>query len=680
MFNPANRASFTLEIAGLEHDFRVLAFTAKESISRPFSVRIELVSERSNLQLEDLLHRLAFLRLDADGNGLHGQIGEIAQGDSGKRFTHYFIQLVPSLKRLEYRSNHRIFQGKTVPEIIALVLKDHAIFSNGFAFRLREPRKPRDYCTQYQETDLHFVRRLCEEEGIHFHFQHSPDEHLLVFADDPIQLPVLKAAVAYVQSSGQVADASVINRFNVRLATRSGKASHQTYHFQLPQVDLLSSAGGDGRKELEDYQYPAPFTDLSVGTRQAQKALERNRSDVQLASGDSDQSALLSGHLFELTHPNPAWSQQWLLTSVFHEGKQPQVLEESMSRASGAFTQGYRNRFEAIPGKVPFRPPLRHRKPRVLGSQHAVVTGPPGEEIYCDDYGRIKVKFFWDREGSRNEHSSCWLRVATGWAHEQYGTVMIPRVGMEVIVGYFEADPDQPYVQTCLPNAGTRAPLNLPMQNTQTVLKTQSSPGGAGFNELRIEDRKGAESISIRAQRNWSEHVLNDQSIQVDNQRKVNVTGLSSHELHGEEHHLTHGARKTQVLADDSLTVVGNQHISVTNHLVSAAKEIHLSAGQNMVIDATLSTTIKAGGHWISITPAGIFTSVPILLGGVPLSGMPAVPLPPVPLEKRVAVPGGPSTPVMDVSVQALRDEFEVLPARCEACEAAKAEDLAQGG
>ncbi|MCD5988267.1 type VI secretion system tip protein VgrG [Pseudomonas sp. CDFA 553] len=653
MFNPANRASFTLEIAGLEHDFRVLAFTAKESISRPFSVRIELVSERANLQLEDLLHRLAFLRFDADGNGLHGQIGEIAQGDSGKRFTHYFIQLVPSLKRLEHRSNHRIFQGKTVPEIIAVVLKDHAIFSNGFAFRLREPCKPRDYCTQYQETDLHFVRRLCEEEGIHFHFQHSPDEHLLVFADDPIQLPVLKPAVAYVQSSGQVADASVINRFNVRLATRSAKASHQAYHFQLPQVDLLSSAGGDGRKELEDYQYPAPFTDLSVGARQAQKALERNRSDVQLANGSSDQSALVSGHLFELTHPNPEWSQQWLLTSVFHEGKQPQVLEESTSRASGAFTQGYRNRFEAIPGKVPFRPPLKHRKPRVLGSQHAVVTGPPGEEIYCDDYGRIKVKFFWDREGSRNEHSSCWLRVATGWAHEQYGTTMIPRVGMEVIVGYFDADPDQPYVQACLPNAGTRAPLNLPMQNTQTVLKTQSSPGGAGFNELRIEDRKGAESISIRAQRNWSEHVLNDQSIQVDNQRKVNVTGLSSHELHGEEHHLTHGARKTQVLADDSLTVVGNQHISAANHLVSAATQVHLHSKVDVVINAGLNATIKAGGQWISISPAGIFSSVPIQLGGVPVSGMPAVPGLPAVLIPQVALPANPSL-IPDVQLNAI--------------------------
>jgi len=680
MFNSANQAFFTLDIAGLEHDFRVLAFTAQEAISRPFSVRIELVSERSTFKLEELLHRSAFLCFDADGNGMHGQIGEVAQGDSGKRFTHYFIQLVPSFKRLEYRRSQRIFQGKSVPEIIALVLKDHGILGDAFAFKLREPCKPRDYCTQYQESDLHLVRRLCEEEGLHFHFQHSRDRHFLVFADDPIQLPVLKSPVTYLQNSGQVAGASVIHSFNVRLATRSGKVSQQNYHFQGPRVDLLSSAGSDGRKELEDYHYPAPFTDRSVGTRQARKALERNRSDLQLARGQSDQRALGSGYLFELEHPNPAWTQQWLLTAVIHEGKQPQVLEEFAPRSagSGGFTQGYRNRFEAIPGRVPYRPPLKHRKPRILGSQHAVVSGPPGEEVHCDDYGRVKVKFFWDRDGQRNEHASCWLRVATGWAHDQYGTAMIPRVGMEVVVGYFEADPDQPYVQACLPNADTRPPLNLPAQKTQTVLKTHSSPGGGGFNELRIEDRKGAEAITIRAQRDWSEHVLNDQSIQVDHQRSVQVTGLSSHELHGEEHHLTHGARKTQVLADDSLTIVGNQHISAANHLVSAGQEIHLAAGQQMIVDASLSTTIKAGGHWISISPAGIFTSVPILLGGSPVPGMPAVPMPPVPLEKRVAAPGTPTTPLLEVSVQATRDEFELHPARCEACEAAKAEALAQ--
>lgn len=673
MLHPANQAVFTLDIAQVEHQLRVLHFTAKEAISRPFSVRIELVSDRANLKLEDLLHRQAFLGFDADGNGLHGQIGEVAQGDSGKRFTHYFIRLVPNLLRLEHRHNHRIFQNKPVPEIIARVLKDHGILADDFQFRLGSKTcPPRTYCTQYHESDLHFVRRLCEEEGLSFHFEHSRDRHRLIFADDPIALPVLKRPAAYLQGSGLVPEERVISAFSVRLATRTGRVSRQTYDFEKPNLDLLASAQHqEVRQDLEDYRYPAPFNDCQTGGRQARTALERHRSDYQLASGRSDQSMLLSGHLFTLAeHPRDDWNAQWLLTAVVHEGKQPQVLEQYAAHSvqTGEFTQGYQNRFEAIPGRVPFRPPLKHPKPRILGSQHAIVTGPPGEDIHCDAYGRVKVKFFWDREGVRNEHASCWLRVATGWAHDHYGTAMIPRVGMEVVVGYFESDPDQPYVQACLPNAATRIPLDLPAQKTQTLLKTQSSPGGGGYNELRIEDRQGMEAIAIRAQRDWAEHVLNDQSIQVDNQRSVQVGGLSSHELHGEEHHLTHGARKTQVLADDSLTVGGNQHISAANHLVSAAQQVHLAAGQHMIVDATLSTTIKAGGHWISITPAGIFTSVPVMLGGTPMPGMSAMPIPPTSLVKRVAVPGAPSTPVSEIAVQALRDEFRLQPSRCEEC------------
>jgi len=684
MSTPANRASFTLDIAGVEHDLRVLEFRAQEAISRPFSARIELVSERANLDLEALLHLQAYLRFDGSlnggGNGLHGQIGEISQGDSGKRFTHYFIQLVPSLKRLEYRSNHRIFQNRSVPEIIGQLLKDHGILADEYAFKLREPCKPREYCTQYHETDLHFLRRLCEEEGLHFHFQHSPEKHLLVFADDPIQLPIVQAPVLYKQDSGLVGEAPVINTFRLRLATRTGKVARQNYHFEQPKVDLLQSADGEGRKDLEDYAYPAAYTDGDTGGRQARKALERHRSDYRQASGESDQPALISGHLFQFEHPNPEWNAQWQLTSVIHTGKQPQVLEEfaHSSAASADFNQGYRNSFEAVPGLTPYRPPLKHPKPRLLGSQHAIVTGPLGEEVHCDEYGRVKVKFFWDREGGLNEHSSCWLRVATGWAHDQYGAAMIPRVGMEVVVGYFESDPDQPYVQACLPNATTRVPLNLPAQKTQTLLKTQSSPGGGGYNELRIEDAKGREEIAIRAQRDWSEHVLNDQSIQVDNQRSVLVTGLSSHELKGDEHHLTHGARNTRIGADDSLKVVGSQHIEVASHLVNATDEIHLDAGRHMIVHGTLSTTIKAGGHWLSISSAGIFSSTLILPGGASVTGTPAVPIPPVALIQKVAPAGAPSTPVSDVAVQALRDEHKLFPPRCEACEAAAAE-LAAG-
>jgi len=648
MSTPANRASFTLDIAGLTHDLRVLEFHAQEAISRPFSARIELVSERANLDLEEVLQRPAFLSFEGGNstNGLHGQIGEISQGDSGKRFTHYFIQLVPNLKRLEHRSNHRIFQNRSVPEIIGQLLKDHGIPVDEFAFKLCEPCKPRAYCTQYHETDLHFLRRLCEEEGLHFHFQHNREKHLLVFADDPIQLPILQAPVLYNQGSGLVGEAPVINTFKLRLATRTGKVARQNYHFERPPVDLLRSADGEGRTDLEDYAYPAAYTVGDAGSRQARRALERHRSDYRQASGSSDQPTLISGHLFELEHPNPDWNAQWLLTSVVHTGKQPQVLEEfaNSSASPGEFSQGYRNSFEAVPGLTPFRPPLRHPKPRILGSQHALVTGPPGEEVHCDEYGRVKVKFFWDREGGLNEHSSCWLRVATGWAHDQYGTAMIPRVGMEVIVGYFESDPDQPYVQACLPNADTRIPLNLPAQKTQTLLKTHSSPGGGGYNELRIDDAKGREEISIRAQRDWSELVLNDQSIQVDNQRSVLVGGLSSHELKSEEHHLTHGARKARVGADDSLTVVGNQHIGAANYLVNATAQVHLeSSTGNVVINAGLSATIKAGPHWIHISPSGILSSVPILLGGAPLPGMPAAPGLPLALITKVPLPGNAS-------------------------------------
>ena len=271
MFHPANQAAFTLEIAQVQHQLRVLNFTAKEAISRPFSVRIELVSERANLELEALLHRPAFLGFDADGNGLHGQIGEVTQGDSGKRFTHYFVRLVPNLLRLEHRHNHRIFQNQSVPEIIARVLKDHGILADDFVFRLGSKTcPPRAYCTQYHESDLALVRRLCEEEGLAFHFEHSRDRHLLVFTDDPIALPVLKRPTAYLQGNGLVPEEPVIDQFSVRLATRTGAVSRRTYDFEKPNFDLSTHAQHkDARQDLEDYRYPAPFTEQQLGERQA---------------------------------------------------------------------------------------------------------------------------------------------------------------------------------------------------------------------------------------------------------------------------------------------------------------------------------------------------------------------------------------------------------------------------
>ncbi|WP_153020608.1 type VI secretion system tip protein TssI/VgrG, partial [Pseudomonas sp. BMS12] len=245
-----------------------------------------------------------------------------------------------------------------------------------------------------------------------YHFQHSSEGHLLVFGDDQTGFPKL-AGTAYQQDSGLVADDPVIKRFALRLATRTSRVTRRDYDFEKPRLQLEAAHKGDAQPDLEDYDYPSRFTERARGKHLSQRALERHRSDYQLAEGESDQPLLRTGHFLNLTaHPRGDWNQLWLLNEVHHEGKQPQVLEESItsflggglpsppgrgaggegaSSNSDTFNQGYRNRFTATPWDIPYRPPLQHPKPRILGSQSAVVTGPQGEEIHCDQYGRVKV-------------------------------------------------------------------------------------------------------------------------------------------------------------------------------------------------------------------------------------------------------------------------------------------------
>ena len=243
-----------------------------------------------------------------------------------------------------------------------------------------------------------------------------------------------------------------------------------------------------------------------------------------------------------------------------------------------------------------------------------MVTGPEGEEIHCDQYGRIKVQFHWDRLGQANDKTSCWLRVASSWAGDRYGGVAVPRVGMEVLVSFLEGDPDQPLVTGCLYHKEHQVPYDLPANKTRTVFKTLSSPGGDGFNELRIEDKKDQEQIFIHAQRNWDQNVQHDQKIRVGNERHDRVEANSYTELLAEQHHTTHGNRKTELKADDHLTVGSNQHIQLGKaHRLKAGREIHLKAGQKIVIEAGAELTLQAGGSFITITPAGVSLNGPAI-------------------------------------------------------------------
>ncbi|MBX8521981.1 type VI secretion system tip protein VgrG [Pseudomonas cichorii] len=676
MFAPANQTHFSLTIEGSNSDLQVLALNGREAISQPFVFDVELVSEQPSLDLETLLHKPAFLQLSPDGSGIHGQIYRAAQGDSGKRLTRYSVSIRPQLSYLAHRINQRIFQNLSVPKIIGQVLEEHGIQSNAYEFKVGSVYPERIYCVQYDESDLHFIQRLCEEEGIHYHFQHSSTAHKLVFGDDQTVFPKL-APVAYQQDSGLVANDPVIKRFDLRLETRTSRTTRRDYDFEKPRLTLESENRGDALPDLEDYDYPGRFVDRERGKHLAKRALERHRSDYQLAEGKSDQPLLVSGHFLALTqHPKAKWNDLWLLTEIVHEGKQPQVLEESVTSDTTAlkddFHQGYRNRFKATPWDVPNRPPLLHPKPRILGSQSAVVTGPKGEEIHCDQYGRVKVQFHWDREGQADDKTSCWLRVSSAWAGAQYGGIAIPRIGMEVLVTFLEGDPDQPLISGCLYHKENVVPYELPANKTRSTFKTLSSPGGGGYNELRIEDKKGQEQIYLHAQRDWDENIEHDQKIRVGNERHDTVEQNSYSEFKAEEHRTTYADRKVEARADDHLTVATNQHVKIgTGQFIEAGQEIHLSSGMKLVIEAGSELTLKTGGTFIKIDASGVTLSGPMVnvnAGGSPGSGTGAAPLLPGPLKQADADKAG------KLLIPAQRQALMQKKPICAICEAAKQE------
>lgn len=284
MFAAANQTHFRLTIEGLANDLQVLSLTGREAISQPFAFDVELVSEQPSLDLATLLHKPAFLQISANGKGIHGKIYRVAQGDSGKRLTRYAVTLRPQLSNLAHRINQRIFQNLNVPKIIGQVLEEHGTQSNAYVFNVGAIYRERIYCVQYDESDMQFIQRLCEEEGIHYHFQHNAMAHKLVFGDDQTVFPKLKPT-AYQLDSGMVANDPVIKRFDLRLETRTSCTTRRGYDFEKPRITLEAEKRGGALPDLEDDDYPGRFIDRKRGKHLAQRALERHRSDYQLAEG-----------------------------------------------------------------------------------------------------------------------------------------------------------------------------------------------------------------------------------------------------------------------------------------------------------------------------------------------------------------------------------------------------------
>ena len=452
LMDVASEAKFTFGIGGDWTLFRVLSFQGTEEMSRLYQFTLELAmegSESDDFMFEELVGEEACLKIEAQGEDryVHGIVNEIESLGERGSFTIYRLSLVPSLWLLTLRTNSRIFQKKKVNEIIQKVLTDAGIPGDRFRFALTNNYLKREYCVQYNETDFSFISRLLEEEGIFYFFEHSRDRHILVMGDQAVAhkpIPGENEVMFHISDSLVPEEESIFNfRYLKRIST--GKVTLTDYNFKKPNLNLQVSEKDEENDKLEHYEYPGEYIEKGEGQRRVRVRLHEKTTFKSVGEGRSFCPRLIPGYTYELVnHPRSTLNQEYTLTKVVHKGKQPQVLEEH----SMLEELEYYNTFQCIEKIVVFKPRRITPKPIVPGTQTAVVVGPEGEESYLDDdhYGMVKVQFHWDREGQRNEHSSCWIRVAYPYAGEKHGIQFTPLIGDEVLVDFLEGDPDRPVI------------------------------------------------------------------------------------------------------------------------------------------------------------------------------------------------------------------------------------------
>ncbi|KMK81794.1 type VI secretion system Vgr family protein [Pectobacterium brasiliense] len=600
---------FTVKVGALPAStFAVVDFQLSEALNQPFALSLNLASALPGIDFGAVLDQPCELLVWYEGElkrRVSGIISAFAQGDTGFRRTRYQAEVRPALWRLGLRTNARIFQAQKPEAIIGTLLEESGI--TDYAFALRHDHAPREYCVQYRESDLAFVTRLAAEEGLYFFHEFEEGKHRVVFADDAGALS--KGPELFFNLANQgLSEGEYVRRFRYAEAVSTAEVALKDYSFKTPAYGLLhSKMSGELSHQRESYQhfdYPGRFKQDPSGKAFTGYRLDALRANAMTGSGESNAAMLMPGSSFTLTeHPNPTLNSGWQLVAITHSGQQPQALEEE----SGGEPTTYSNSFEVMSAKSTWRADLPY-KPMVDGPQIATVVGPAGEEIYCDEYGRIKLQFPWDRYGSSDDQSSCWVRVSQGWAGGQYGLIAIPRIGHEVIVSFLEGDPDQPIVTGRTFHATNPSPYPLPANKTRTSLRT-STHKGAGFNELRFEDQAGQEEVFIHAQKDMNTVVLNNRSTtvtadhteSVGGNQAVSVVKDQSTEIQGQQSIAVTKNRNTVVDDNDSLQVKNNIAIqSQKGDILIATDKGFIGIGADGVINIK-GTHIVINGQQIDL-------------------------------------------------------------------------------
>ena len=571
-----------------------------ESISRPFHFELGLLSEDPEIDFTKIVGQPITITLDLHGakepRYLHGHIRSFTQLRNRDGFAHYRAELVPWLWFLTQTTDCRIFQNKRVDEIIEQVCQDlgHRDLRNDLSGSYAKL----EYCVQYRETDFAFVSRLMEHFGISYFFEHKKDKHVLVLVDSPATFPECpgQKKARYKEDdrvTDLLADPGIITDLQLRQEVHSGKISYRDHNFERPPQTLEVAAKGTIKVDYssyEQYDYPGKYSVRDQGESLAKLRMQSLEARHLMISGASTCRPFLPGYTFELTeHPRPDANTKYLLLSVRHD------------LCAGGYTNDvatYTNSFVCIPAKAQLRPERLTQKPRVEGPQTAVVVGESGEEIYTDKHGRIKVQFFWDRQGKQDQESSCWVRVSQGWSGKGWGAMFIPRIGMEVIVDFLEGDPDQPLVTGAVYNAQQTPPYPLPAERSKSTVKTNSYKGD-GFNELRFEDKSGSEEIFVHAQKDYNEVILHDHTTDVGNDQTLKV-GHDQSETVG--HNQTVGVGNDQSITvghDQTVQIDNDQNTSVSGHMmVTISKTLTETVGINYAETVGMAMELTVGASF----------------------------------------------------------------------------------
>jgi len=573
-------------------------FTVSEQLGRPFRIEAELLSKDPDIVFDKLVGDTVCISVELGDDKyryFHGRVASFCQANPVGGYACYRATIVPWVWLLTRTADCRIFQGKTIPDIIKAVFREYG-FSD-FKDDLKGTYQPWIYCVQYRESDFNFVSRLMEQEGIYYYWKHTESSHELVLCDDSTvheTFPGYEKIVFRPEHAG-FSGGEDISSWTIRQELQPGIYALSDFNFQTTGASLqakssLSSQRQGGKWEIFDY--PGEYEKQSEGESYAKVRIQELQASSEIVSGTSDVRGICVGSRFKLDrHPRKDQNREYLVTASDYTFADVQRVAGSSGDAV------IHCNFNALDAEQQFRPTRSTPKPVVQGPQTAIVVGPKGEEIYVDEYGRVKVQFHWDRYGKKDQNSSCWIRVSQAWAGQQWGSIHTPRIGQEVIVEFLEGDPDQPIITGRVYNDACKPPYALPANKTQSGVKSRSSQGGNAdnFNEIRFEDKKGDEELYVQAEKDRTMLVKHDNVENIGHDEMITI-GHDQTETVKNNRVVKIGANHTEEVAQSMNITIGSTltEMVAINYAetVGAAMELTVGAALAITVGAAMAETV----------------------------------------------------------------------------------------